>query len=234
MAKISTAKRGPVRASAALAALALTTLHPAAPAAAQQGGGHPDMQTVVLLSLVAKRGPECGTVAPWEALMLQTEARRLFEHFEPEERRTFRLEAIERAAAMACDDVVIVNYPKANREIWETQELPKRLAAYRAFAVMDEPPEIFRITAPRLDYGTAVRAVDARFGALEVAGVAAPGRGSWADYLDRVDAAVAERAATLRGEEGERLRVTPDEAAAYVVEAALVGEAWLAEALGEE
>ena len=212
--RVSTAAAALAAGAAALLALV--------PAAAQQGGGHPEMQTVVLIDLVADRGVGCGTIAPWEEELLRIKARELYDKFDPEQVPALQAEARERAAAASCDGVEIARWPEAEREGWETRDLPKYLVAYRAFALMNPPPDAFSAVTERADYGAAVRAIDTRLAALEVSGVEAPGRGTWWDYIDLMDRMLKTRAAS-----------GSDDSVDYIEEVARLTEFWLDDTLGE-
>lgn len=197
----------------------------AAPTLGQEAEEAPVMQTVVLMSMVVERGPGCGTVKPWEAELLRSEAELLYERFEPEERPGFEARAAAWADAASCDEPALTAWPASQREAWEEERLPRFLIAYRALALLADPPSAFAAETGREDYGLAIRAIDARFGALEAGGVRAPGGGGWAQYLDRMERAVAARAA--RTDEAS----TDEASDRYFAEVARITELWLDEAL---
>ena len=225
MTRSATTLRTAVRA----ACVGLAACLVAAPTGAQLA---PDLQTTVVMSVIAERGGRCGVLAGWEAAVLRAEARRIRERFEPAERRLLLAEAVQRAAGVACDDPSMRAWVEAVRERIELEFLPKFLAAYRGLAVMDDRPEVFAAATGRVDYGPAVRAVDAQFATLEVAGVDAPGGAGWFDYADRIGVAIAARVDLLATGEGDR--DAPGAAAVHIVESALIVELWLDAVLGPE
>lgn len=211
--------------------LRFTTALAAAAMAAEgaEAQGLPDMaDSVIFVSVAAERGGECGHLADWEAAAVRAEARRALERFSLDERAEIREDAEARALATTCDDPAITAWIDATRPGIEREYLPQFLAAYRALADMETPPSVFLAAAPRRDYAEAIDAIDAKVAALDAAGARPEGGGEWDGFMTHTGNAIVEMAETLVSGERDWQNVTPDQAAAYMVDAGVVTELWLA------
>jgi hypothetical protein len=203
--------------------------HAALGAPAVHAQGLPSMSdSAVFLAVVADRGAACELLVDWEAAAVRAEARRAIERFEGPERADIRADVARRAGDTACDDDAMTAWIEAARPGVEREYLPHFLAAYRALAMMESPPSVFLAAAPRHDYYEAVTAIDDKIAALDAAGVRAEGGVEWDKFMSRTGEAVAAMAGTLVSGEGDWQGATPDQAAAYMVDAGVVTELWLA------
>lgn len=180
----------------------------------------------VSMSAAVERGESCGRLQAWEAVALRAQLRQQFLRFEVVDRAAISAAVLSAVAAQSCDEPAFVEYLHGLRQNLELERLPPMLALYSAFARMPEPPQVFYASQPLLDLSLAVGQIDAVFAALADHIPPATG-GTWKDFLAEIDDRAAELAGVLAGTR-QSTQFTPDEAAAYVIDAVQISVYWLA------
>lgn len=212
--------------TAAALALALT-----APALAQNNGMPTQRQGLVLVESIATRGHECDLLQPWQAAALRTQTRRELAGYDAAAREEIAAEIADASAGMTCDDALLNGWIEGASPGFEREMLPFFLVGYTAFAEMEPQPALFTDVTGRADYGRPLSMISAEIERLQDAGVVPEGGAEWDAFEARIDAATADIAAALRGEEGGEF--PPEEAAGHVTDIASVTELWLAGAMAE-
>jgi hypothetical protein len=174
------------------------------------------------LVAVAETGARCGQLTDWEAATIRAETRRLLSRFPPDEQANLLFAASAQAAAATCDDEEIALWIGAARPGIEREWLPPNLALFRAFATMIAPPLTFIAAINISDLAGAVAVIDAQFQAFERDGVLPEGGRSWNAYT------ACRGRPIMRSLSGGGGVFTADEAAAFIVEAAVITTLWLA------
>ncbi len=205
-----------------LAMVAAATLALTAPAFAQF---QPQSASYIFMVSIAEAGERCGHLTHWEAATIRAETRRLLARFARDEQANLLYAAAAPAAAVPCDDPAVLAWVETARPGIEREWLPPNLALFRAFANMVSPPLTFLAATDVIDLAGAVAAIDAKFDELERDGVLPEGGATWDAFAVRVEDAAATITASLSRNSGV---YTPDEAAAFIVEAAIITTLWLA------
>lgn len=182
--------------------------------------------SLVLVSIIAERGEDCGLLHAWEAAGLQAQVVEGVRVRDSESRARIIETRRTRLAEMACDNELLNVWIEGARRNFDTEILSPYLVVYRAMARMDVPPTVFTATALRLEYAPAIAAIDRKIEMLEASGRVAEGGASWPDFIDRTEAYALEFAALLAGE-GEEGRTSRDRAAGWIAQSALITELWL-------
>lgn len=199
--------------------------------ACAQGLPGPD-QSIVILETVAGRGEACGLLAPWRATGLRAMMEMEMSGWDRERRTAVAAAAAERAAQTPCDDEFLNTYIDAAGANMEVELLPPYLVAYRVFATMDEPPEVFRQTALRLDHSDILAAIDTKLAELEASGRPPEGGKPWPDFIALTETRVVGLMESLDGDEsGERY--SADQAAAMIAQSVLITHSWYEHEAGE-
>ena len=219
---------------ASLSAAALIAAFAGAPAQAQNNGLPSMRKSSMLVMFIAERGEECGLLNAWEAASMDIMARRDRERYDAEERAEVEAEALERAAATACDDEFLNAYIEGSRRGMRGEQFSNFLAIYRGVATMEAPPSVFDAATGRLDYAPAIAAIDAGVAALDAEGLRPEGGGPWDEFMERTGGMAADMADQLGQTDASWDRMTPDEVASYLVDTALVVELWLADQGADE
>ena len=217
-----TAKRWRMAGLRRLAVLAAATLAMAAPASGQL---QPQSASHIFMVSIAEAGERCGHLTDWEAATIRAETRRLLARFARDEQANLLYAAAAPAAAVPCDDAGVLAWVQTARPGIEREWLPPNLALFRAFANMVSPPLTFLAATDVIDLAGAVATIDAKFDELERDGVLPEGGTTWDAFAIRVEDAAATMTASLSRNSGV---YTPDEAAAFIVEAAIITTLWLA------
>lgn len=187
------------------------------------------LRPFVLIQLAADRGLECDLLSRWQAAVLRAQIIEETQKWDADTRKAFSVEVMQRAEITPCDDPAITTWASVAQRGFESEYLPPYLVIYRAIARLDHPPALFTSISLRVDYETAIGAIDAKLEALEASGTIAEGGKPWPESIARIESVVPEFVAALRT--GETLgRTSPDQAAAYIGQSALVTELWLQEA----
>ena len=208
---------------AVTATLALT-----APALAQNNGVPTQRQGLVMVEVIAQRGVECDLLRPWESQALRSQTSREMAAYDAETQAEITAEIATMSADMACDAPFLNAWIDGAHPGFEREMLPFFLVGYTAFAEMDTPPALFTELTGRDDYGLPLSMIASEIERLQGEGVMPEGGVEWPAFETRIDAAAADIAGALRGEEGGNFPA--EEAAGYVRDIATVIELWLDDA----
>jgi len=192
----------------------------ATPAFAQPIGA----TSYILIAGYADKGEACGLIAPWEAAAMRAEARRFLGTLPADERRGLVATTAASTEALVCDDPTMVEFLATARPGIEREWLPQHLALFHALAGIDRMPMAFLATALPIEFEPAIAIIEQQFAAWQAAGIQLEGAASYDEYLAAVRDFAIILTQTLNGIATE---FTPDEAAATVAEAGLVGRLWL-------
>ncbi len=196
-------------------------------AAAQAEPVSPKVKSAAFLEVVAAKGAECDLLRPWQATALRALNYRDMENWSAELREELAGETSRRLSETDCDNESMTAWIDGASKGFDSEMLPPYLVAYRAMARMENPPKAFSYITLRTDYAPAIAAIDAKLAALEASGAVAEGGKPWPDYIARTERFVEGFAQTLNSADaaGEKA----DQAAAWLAQAALVVEQWLAD-----
>lgn len=198
---------------------------PLAPQALAQGlPGQED--SLVLVSIIAERGEDCGLLHDWEAAGLQAQVIEGTRQRDDESRARIIENRQTRLAEMTCDNELLNAWIEGARPNLGYEVLPPYLIVYRAMARMETPPTVFTATALRLDFAPAIAAIDQQLEMLEASGRPAEGGADWPGYIRGIETHAAEFAALVTGE-GTESRTSRDQAAGWIAQSALITEMWL-------
>ncbi|GJL95623.1 MAG: hypothetical protein DHS20C05_20280 [Hyphococcus sp.] len=179
---------------------------------------------------MAARGLDCALLKPWEAAAIRAQALEPAHRWDTEERAGAIAEVKNKSSEMACDDGTMTTWINAARRGFDSEFLPPYLVIYRTLAEHDARPQVFDATSLRLDYAPAIEAINKKLAALEAAGAVPDGGQPWPDFIARTEKGAETILEALAGE-GENERYTPDRAAAFIAQTALITELWLQDSL---
>lgn len=216
-------RKSRVFAGAALTVL-LTALAASPPALAQGLPGQED--SLVLVSVIAERGEDCGLLHGWEAAGLQAQVIEGVRQRDDESRVRMLENRRTRLAEMACDNELLNAWIEGAKPNFGHEVLPPYLIVYRTMARMEAPPTVFTATALRLDFAPAIAAIDEQLEMLDASGRPAEGGADWPAYIRGIETHAAEFAALAAGE-GEEGRTSRDQAAGWIAQSAMITEMWL-------
>ncbi len=211
-----------------VASLVILTL-PLGPNALAQGMlGQED--SLVLVSIIAERGEDCGLLHDWEAAGLQAQVIEGIRQRDSDSRARIIEDRRSRLAEMNCDDALLNGWIEGARPNLGHEVLPPYLIVYRAMAGMESPPSVFTATTLRIDHAPAIAAIDRHLDMLEASGRPAEGGAAWPEYISGIETHAAEFAASVTGE-GSESRTSRDQAAGWIAQSALITEMWLQQAV---
>jgi len=200
-----------------------------APAAVAQDLSSQD-QSIVLLTVIAERGADCGLLRPWQAATLHSQIDDASKDWDAATRAVAAAATAEQAGETACDSPTLTVWIEGAHNGFEREYLPLFIIAYRVLA-QDEPQlSLFRALSERGDVASDVATIDAKLTDLETSGVLAEGGKPWPDYIASMTGFVEGFAAMLRGQDSEIANdFSTDEAAAWIAQSVVISELWLAD-----
>ncbi len=190
-------------------------------------------KSIVFLLVAAERGHACGLVSEWQSAAIMAQALD-----DAARRESTRLPAVS-AQVMAestqtgCDDPAMNTWIDAARKGFESEFLPPYLVIYRAIARLDDRPKVFDAVALRHDHQPVIDAITAKLAQLEASGAVAEGGKPWPDYIAGIENRLSGISDILRGDATDG-GVGPDQAAAYLAQAAYITELWYEEEIANE
>lgn len=185
--------------------------------------------SLVLVSIIAERGEDCGLLHDWESAGLQAQVIEGIRQRDDDSRARIIENRQTRLAEMDCSDELLNAWIEGARPNLGYEVLPPYLIVYRTMARMETPPTVFTATALRLDYTPVIAAIDRHLDMLESSGRPAEGGADWPEYVSGIEAHAAEFAALVTGE-GPEGRTSRDQAAGWIAQSALITEMWFQQA----
>lgn len=185
--------------------------------------------SLVLVSIIAERGEDCGLLHDWEAAGLQAQMIEGLRQRDSDSRARIVENRRTRLAEMDCSDELLNAWIEGARPNLGHEVLPPYLIVYRAMARMESPPAVFTATTLRLDYAPAIAAINHHIDMLEASGRPAEGGAAWPEYISGIETHAAEFAALVTGE-GSEGWTSRDQAAGWIAQSALITEMWLQQA----
>lgn len=206
--------------------LAILALGLSQPAQAQGLPGQEE--SLVLVSVIAERGEDCGLLHSWEAAGLQAQVIEGAGRRDGESRARMLAIRQTRLAEMDCDNLLLNAWIDGARPNMNFEVLPPYLIVYRTMARMETPPKVFTATSLRFDYASAIDAINRELEMLEASGRPAEGGADWPDYIRGIETHAAEFAALAVNGDGDG-RTSSDQAAGWIAQSARITEMWLAQ-----
>lgn len=209
----------PLRASVLVFGLALAA--GANPTFAQ---GLPNqVQSVVLLNIIAAKGAECGMLRPWEATIVSSLAEQETLNWDEERKAAAAAETETRLGETNCETPVVSSWIEGARPGIASEYLSLYIVVYRTLLEMDDPPQIFEDLAMRDTPDEDIAAIDDALAAMEASGARPDGGGPWSQFIERTEEAVQQFVPMLDAGEA------PPDVAFLMPKAITISELWLAD-----
>jgi hypothetical protein len=186
------------------------------------------VQSVVLLNVVAAKGAECGMLRPWEAAIVGSLAEQDTLNWDEERKATAAAETETLLSETNCETPVVSTWIEGARPGIASEYLSLYIVVYRTLLEMDDPPQIFEDLAMRDTPDQDIAAIDDALAAMEASGARPDGGGPWPEFVERMAGAVHQFSPMLDAGEA------PPDVAFLMPEAITISELWLADGDAED
>lgn len=183
------------------------------------------VKSTAFVEAIATRGHACGLLAPWQASAIRALAVRDMERWDVGQRASLPTEIESALSKMTCESDVLAAWIEGASRGFDSEMLAPYLVVYRVLASYETPPKIFTYAAPRLQYASAVTAINVKLAELEASGAVPEGGGTWSAYIDRTETAARDFVSYLSNEDAAP--EDRDMAAAWLAQSAHIIELWL-------